>query len=745
MKKILAVLLALCMLLGMCACSSKATTTPEPVAPAEQKTETPAEAEEPVEEPEEEPEETDGALVGFRADEDYDEVSAEIYENVLGEFYQYYQAATEASTVSERYALMAIAEAKLLESGVFLPTTSQGGSYAITRFAPATSSGVKWGGDADRFETKLVTNEIVTSEDWAAMKEMFAELQGTGTYYEAAKQYLAEHGYTLKDIYNMVYVDDPQSWDVFTEWNATLYEPLCNTFDNLLMYDCEDVLQPALAESYEVSDDGLTYTFHLRKGVKWVDSQGREVADLVADDFVAGAQHLFDAASGIEDLWTVDGAGIVGATDYYYGESTDFSTIGIEAVDEYTVKYTLEAPCPYFLTMFGYTTFSPLCRSYYKSQGGTFSAEGDEYTSGDYGIDPDHIAYCGPYLVTGFTAQNSINFKANPLYWNKDNIAIKELNWLFDDASDPTKSYDDFFNGLTDGLALTSSITEIAKEKGTFEGNVHVSSTNATAYLIYLNLNRLLFNNWNDETAFPSEKTQEQVDAAYAAVNNLHFRRAMTMSLDRVTYNEQRRASDVAAFNLINSYTTGDLVFLPEDVTVDINGTATTFEAGTKYGEILQAQLDADEYPIKAWNPEANDGIGGSTGYDGWYNVEAAKAELKQAIEELAAEGIEISAENPIHLDYPVWNGAEYYVNSANVYKQCIESALDGCVVVDVLTTSDMDAWLYAEYYCYAGSDMNFDIGDMTGWSPDYGDPCSMLATFLPDYAGYCTMSLGIY
>lgn len=56
----------------------------------------------------------------------------------------------------------------------------------------------------------------------------------------------------------------------------------------LLEYDCEGTSQPALAESYDVSDDGLTYTFHLRKGASWVDSQGRKIADVTADDFVAG-------------------------------------------------------------------------------------------------------------------------------------------------------------------------------------------------------------------------------------------------------------------------------------------------------------------------------------------------------------------------------------------------------------------------------------------------------------------------
>lgn len=67
-------------------------------------------------------------------------------------------------------------------------------------------------------------------------------------------------------------------------------------------YDVEGTLQPALAESYEVSDDGLTYTFHLRKDVKWTDSQGREVDTVKADDFVAGMQHMCDAQGGLEYL-----------------------------------------------------------------------------------------------------------------------------------------------------------------------------------------------------------------------------------------------------------------------------------------------------------------------------------------------------------------------------------------------------------------------------------------------------------
>ena len=100
-------------------------------------------------------------------------------------------------------------------------------------------------------------------------------------------------------------------------------------------YDIENVLQPALAESYDVSEDGLTYTFHLREGVSWVDSQGRKVADVKADDFVAGMEHLIDAGGGLEAL--LDGL-ILNASAYLNGEITDFSQVGVKALDDYTVE-----------------------------------------------------------------------------------------------------------------------------------------------------------------------------------------------------------------------------------------------------------------------------------------------------------------------------------------------------------------------------------------------------------------------
>ena len=115
--------------------------------------------------------------------------------------------------------------------------------------------------------------------------------------------------------------------------------------------------QPALAESYTVNDDFTVFTFTIRQGAVWSDSQGRVVGDVTADDFVAGMQHLLDTQGGLEGLAADDGVKIVNAGAYINGEVTDFAEVGVKALDDYTVEYTLEEPCLWF------TTLSPACGS----------------------------------------------------------------------------------------------------------------------------------------------------------------------------------------------------------------------------------------------------------------------------------------------------------------------------------------------------------------------------------------------
>ena len=705
MKKILAVLLVSVMLLGVLTSCGPANNTPK--AP-----------------------ELEGA-------------DGQIYTANLGEFYDAYYAAKQETNVSKKYALMAIAEAKLMEAAVMLPLTTNGGNYAISRVAPYTVDYQLWGNDSDRFYTALVATDFIKAEHRTEMKAKWAELKGTGEYYAWAKNYLVTNGYTLKDTYKLGYSSDPQTWDALATSRAADSEAIVNTYDGLYEYNCEGMLTPALAESYTVSKDGLTYTFKIREGVKWVDSQGREVGTVTADDFVAGMQHMLDAAGGLEYL--VNGV-ILNAGAYIDGEVTDFAEVGVKATDTYTLVYTLEQPTSYFMTMLAYNIFAPMNRAYYESKGGKF---GDEYdTAADdytYGTTPDTIAYCGPYRVTTLTAKNTIVFTANESYWNKDAVAIKTLTWLYNDGKDPLKAYNDAKAGVVDGAGLNTAALANAKTDGLFTPYGYVSGTDATSFCAFYNLNRQATHNFNDETVGVSKHTEESRALVKAAMNNVHFRRALSFATDRATYNAQVVGEDLKLNSLRNSYTPGTFVQLEEDVTVSINGTKTTFKKGTNYGEIMQAQIDADGVKIKVWDPAADDGVGSSDGFDGWYNVDNAKAELAVAIEELAAAGYTVSAENPVKVEFCYLSTSATYANRAQAYKQSIETALEGKVEVVLIELTDIYDWYYAGYYANNGTEMNYDAYDVSGWGPDYGDPSTYLDTFLPEGAGYMTMLLGIY
>ena len=671
--------------------------------------------------------------------EGYDETSTELYNEALGDFNDALATAKEAETVDERYALMAVAEGKLMESAMMYPLTSRGGTYAMYRMAPRTKDYTLWGSDRDRYHQYVVTTDFIKAEDYNEMRAKWDELKGTGTYESWVKEYLAGKGYTLKDSFSMPYPSDPVTWDGLATSRSADTDAIINTYDGLMEYDVEGTLQPALAESYEVSDDGLTYTFHLRKDVKWTDSQGREVDTVKADDFVAGMQHMCDAQGGLEYL--VQGV-IKNASQYISGEITDFDEVGVKAVDDYTVEYTLEEPCSYFETMLGYTIFMPMSRSYYQSQGGKFGAEYDSSAADyQYGKDSNSIAYCGPYLVTNATAKNTIVFKLSDSYWNKDNVNIKTLTWLFNDQSDVTKMYTDAKAGTVDYVNLNTSTMETAKSEGLYDQYAVVSDTDATSFMGFYNINRTATANANDGTTAKTTKSDEEIQRTNKAMQNVHFRRAISFAADRGAYNAQQVGEDLKYTSLRNTFTPGYFVSLSKDTTIQINGTDTTFPAGTYYGEIVQKQIDADGVKIKVWDAENKT----SDGFDGWYNPENAVEELNTAIEELAEEGITIDESNPIQIEYPYPSAVEVYTNKANSYKKSVEAALGGKVVINLVDAVDLDGWYYAGYYVNYGYEQNYDVYDVSGWSPDFGDPCSYLDTMLPDYEGYMTKCFGIF
>lgn len=336
MKRIVALLLAMVMVLGLVACGGGGGNGDTP---NQEPTTTPSEPSEPGDTPPAEP----GAFVPVTYEWDV------LYDNAFGPFWEGLQDGLAAVDLDERLVKMAYAESKLLASGAFVPYTGIGGNYAINRVVPYTTASVDWGNDTNRFESVLfLTDSYVSTEERAVLKEKWNELKGTGTYWEWAKNYMLEQGHTLGTDYASTYGGDPTTWDCMARWDSNDSLFVCRTLDKLVKYDCENVMQPALAESWEVNEDSSKFTFHIRPGVKWVDSQGREVGEVQADDWVASLQHVADCGGGQEELFC---GVIAGYLNYVDGSDPDFTHVGVKALDKYTLEYTLEKPFSVFLTM----------------------------------------------------------------------------------------------------------------------------------------------------------------------------------------------------------------------------------------------------------------------------------------------------------------------------------------------------------------------------------------------------------
>ena len=743
--KLMALLLVLTMMLSLVACAGNEKPA-ETTAPA---TTEPAPTEE-VTEPVDVYTGPDWEAISAM---DYDEASDALYEYNLGEFNTYYQdAKSEVIDLDLRLAKMAIAEAKLMESGVFMPVYGNGGAYAMNRAVPRSATTTSWGLDEYRFYTTLVTNELIKSTDRDALTALWGESEDADAWFAAAKAYLADKGYTLTDTWNFFTSYEIATWDcIASSYTSDAYF-IAPTYSPLLEYDAKDVQQPALAESVDVNEDGTVYTFHLRQGVKWVDQQGREIGEVTADDWVASMAHLIDNNDALGYLLTSsDGCGIKNYDAYLNGEVTDFAEVGVKAIDNYTLEYTLEAPFPAFLSMMGYGCFAPLNRAFYKAQGGTFSVDGDEYTSGNYGTSPANIAYCGAYLVKNFTEKNVTSYVANPAYWNAEAVNTPNINMYYNDGSDTLRAYNEAKAGTVAGCSFNSSALVLAKEEKPegadetyFDLYSYTTKNDATCYCGWVNVNRASFANFNDNTVGVSTKSEEEKVRTRDALSNQNFRLALAMAFDRGAFNATIVGEDLKFAALKNSYTPGTFQKTADEVTVDINGTATTFPAGTYFGVIEQAQLDADGVPLKVWDPEADAGAGSGDGFDGWYNADNAVAYLDKAIEELAQIGVEVSAEKPIHIDVPYGSFSESVTNRVNAYKQSIENVTGGKIIIDLVAFADSTSYTYAYYRNSNGAEANYDTAPgVSGWGPDYGDAQSYLDTIQP--YGYMCKSIGLY
>ena len=712
-KKLLSVILASAMVLSLAGCEKKETSSVSIDVPVVSSTETSTSETETV----------DPADVTYvRADDE------EVYEAVLGDFEALNAAAKAASSIDERFMLFAQAEAYLLDSAVMIPTTTQGGAYSINRVAPRTVPYVQWGNDDDRLKGLVISDEFCTPEERADMLAEWAKAVAGETTYDPAA-YLKSKGHKLQDTYTLSFQTAPVTIDWLNTSSQSDTEITVNTVDGLVEYDNLNQMQPALAESWEVSDDGLTYTFHIRKGVNWYTSEGAKYAEVTANDFVAGFRHMLDAQAGLE--WLVDG--VIAGASAYYGAGGSFDEVGYKAVDDYTLQITLEQPTSYFLTMLTYSCFLPICDSFYQAHGGVYgveeyaaaSADTNAYTYGN----ADDVAsqvYCGPFLLQKLLKDSEILVVANPGYYKADQVTLKSIKWVYDNGENPTAFYNDVVKGTYSGMSLGASngTLDMAKADGNFDKYAYVSDTTSTTFFGGLNVNRGTYALEGGAVASP--QTEKNKVDTHTALMNKNFRKALMHAFDKATQNATSRGEDLKEANLRNMYTHPEFVKIENDVT-DKDGH--TFPAGTFYGEMVQYYVDQLGAKINVKDAT-----------NGWYNPDAAKDYLAKAVEELGD-----SVTYPINIDVVYYSASDSSVAQAAAYKQTVEAVLGDKVQVNLVEATTPEDFYASGYRASNGEAGNFDMFYGSGWGPDYGDPSTYLDTFLGEGAGYMTKVIGLF
>ena len=493
--------------------------------------------------------------------------------------------------------------------------------------------------------------------------------------------------------FSYVYAMDPSSLDYSVTSKSSTSDVIANVVDGLLENDKYGNLIPSLAEDWSVSKDGLTYTYKLRKGVKWYTSDGEEYAEVKAKDFVTGLKH---AADGKSDGLSLIQDSIKGLAEYVSGESNDFSTVGVKAVDDYTVEYTLNKPESFWNSKVTTATMLPVNEEFLNSKGS------------DYGAPtPSGILYNGPYFLKSLTSKSVIEYEKNPNYWDKDNVKIDNIKLTFYDGSDQESLIRSFTQGAytTARLFPTSSNFESTKQE--YGDKIVYSPQEATSYYLTVNVNRQSYN----KTA----KTDEaQKTSTKEALLNKNFRQALNFALDRHSYTAQLNGEEGANKIIRNSLVPHDYVQVGEKT----------------FGELAQAEL-------VSYGDQWKD-VALTDGKDTIYSPEKAKAAFAKAKEELQAKGVTF----PIHLDIPVEQTDVIAVQQTNSLKQSIESSLGTeNVIVDVLQMTDNEKMSITSQ-AKVPSQKDYDLNG-TGWGPDYQDPATYL-NILDAKKGSALKHLGI-
>jgi oligopeptide transport system substrate-binding protein len=273
--------------------------------------------------------------------------------------------------------------------------------------------------------------------------------------------------------------------------NAMYTATMCYHLFDGLMRNNNGKVEPGVAESYDVSDDGLTYTFHLRSDAKWSDGKA-----VTAEDCVYGFQRLVDPATAAPGAYL--GEVVKNGKEVAAGK-VPVKDLGVTAPDDKTVVVVLASPAPYFPTMLSGSAFVPCRKDLVEKYGKDFAAT------------PDKNVYNGPYKLTEWAQDNKLVLTKNENYWNKDKVKLDKVEIsVLTDPNTPIGMYE---TGKLDYVDVPVAAADQYRDKAQLYYNGSID---------YLQMN---------------------LKSSNTALQNKDFRKALSYGISRKDYVAMARAN----------------------------------------------------------------------------------------------------------------------------------------------------------------------------------------------------------
>lgn len=457
-----------------------------------------------------------------------------------------------------------------------------------------------------------------------------------------------------------------------------------NVVDCLVEYDSYGNIEPALALEWSSNEDATVWTFKLREGVKWVDKDGNEVADVTAHDFVNSAHYVCDAnnaAAGAAQYTSI----VAGAAEYNEWtayqlalpnavDGTDengnavklvknddgeeeileeaaeatLEGIGVKALDDYTLEYTLTKSCPYFVSMVSTGPFMPT--------NAAFMAEcGDKF-----GTSNEYLLYCGAYILSTYEPQNQRVLTKNASYWEPEAVHIDTVQFKYN-AEANSVATTMYLAGDIDHADISSDLLTAMMADPQYAQDIHPTRASTSYSYWYL---------FNFDPNFDAEYEPENWNLA---VNNENFRKSIYAAMNRTAALSASDAMDPAS--LVSN-------------TITPAGFASASADYTTYGDLAKfAETD-------------------------YLNVDAALAYKEAAIAELTAAG----ATFPVKVLTLYNPTSSSWANESQIVEQNLEKVL-GTDYIDIIVQAGPDTGFLNERRAgnYAMLKCN--------WGADYADP----------------------